>query len=321
MLTNKCNLRCKHCFANGGESNLELSTDKWHHIMQTLSNIGVRKVSLLGGEPTLRKDFFDLLDFSLGLFKQVSIQTNGQSIDKGLIDQLASFDKAVVHVSIEDYSREFNDYIRGKGTYDKALKFLIDLDNPKWVRTTIFKQNDPLRTAMLAEELGASWAGVRFIDEGRGKFLSSIAPDKKKMTDTYLQIREFNNAPKYNDLTALVYDSPYYLFNEDLYSRYKKTFKKRGTVCPAGYKLTVSHTGKISPCQMMMDRPFADAVTSDDYTILRGIQDFLNEVNSLPLAPECESCPFKDLCNGGCKYYALKQGYRGDPVCPLRGLK
>ncbi len=77
FLTNNCNLRCKHCFVNGGESKIEMKTSDWTHAMQNLSNMGVKKVSLLGGEPLMRKDFFDLLDFALRCFDSVAIQSNG----------------------------------------------------------------------------------------------------------------------------------------------------------------------------------------------------------------------------------------------------
>ncbi len=198
----------------------------------------------------------------------------------------------------------------------------MDLENEKWIRSTIYQKNNPLKTAMLANELGANYLGVRFIDEGRGSELSAMAPTQNKMRETYTALREYSmDIERSSNRQAMVYDSPYYLFNENLYNKYNHIFKERKTVCPAGHKIVVSHKGVVSPCQMMMDIEFGNIVKDDNYTIYKGIESFFADFDAMPIDEGCKECPFVEMCYGGCKYYAHKNKVRGDPVCPLKGVK
>ena len=62
--TYKCNLQCKHCYENAGNSRLpELSTDEAKQVIDVLSRlagVGLPALSFSGGEPLARKDFFEL---------------------------------------------------------------------------------------------------------------------------------------------------------------------------------------------------------------------------------------------------------------------
>ncbi|XPV83522.1 MAG: radical SAM protein [Halarcobacter sp.] len=125
--TKACNLRCKHCLrADFPEGDLDLKMMRdFMYDMQILE--GSRFHTLTGGEPTLHKNFDELLEIFDYMEHRLSIVTNAQ-LTKG-IESIIKNKKLVnlVNISFDSPIEEENDKIRGKGTFEKALESLKDL--------------------------------------------------------------------------------------------------------------------------------------------------------------------------------------------------
>lgn len=80
FITRKCNLRCKYC--NIPKSNVEdMELDKWLKAFKIINDIGIKKVNILGGEPTIYKDIVEIVKYILNDTKmECSLITN--SMDK-----------------------------------------------------------------------------------------------------------------------------------------------------------------------------------------------------------------------------------------------
>ena len=77
-LTLKCNMRCIHCGSAAGSIRKdEMSKDEWIQVCRDASDIGCKLVTFLGGEPFLRKDWFEIAQNIKDLGMNVSIITNG----------------------------------------------------------------------------------------------------------------------------------------------------------------------------------------------------------------------------------------------------
>ena len=63
-LTFRCQNRCIHCYAGGPHETPELNTEQWKKVIDRLHEIGVFILTFTGGEPTLREDLPDLLDYA-----------------------------------------------------------------------------------------------------------------------------------------------------------------------------------------------------------------------------------------------------------------
>src|SRR5210317_1475690 len=110
-VTDRCNLRCQYCMPAHGIDIVDrkelLSFKEMYRIVRVLSELGVRKVRLTGGEPFVRKDFINLLE-SLSFNKnieEINITTNGALISK-YIDQLESMNIKTINLSIDSLQRE-----------------------------------------------------------------------------------------------------------------------------------------------------------------------------------------------------------------------
>jgi len=112
-ITDRCNLRCKHCyhFQEKEQTGDKADFDEWKKRFKQLYKSGIRVIMLMGGEPLLRPDVVKLAD---SIFPFVEMITNGTvSLPK-------NYDHRIF-VSI-DGGRETNDSIRGEGTFDKVVE-------------------------------------------------------------------------------------------------------------------------------------------------------------------------------------------------------
>ena len=78
-------------------------------------------VNIGGGEPTIRSDFWELVDYATSHHVGVKFSTNGSRITAEVADRLAASDYVDVQISLDGASREVNDAVRGTGSYDTAL--------------------------------------------------------------------------------------------------------------------------------------------------------------------------------------------------------
>lgn len=149
--TKRCNLRCKHCFANAGEGNYqdELTTaeikDELRKIAETYKAENI-SFSVSGGEPLMREDLFEVMEYAKELGYKWGLATNGTLIDENAIEQMKKSGLSGITISL-DGIRETHDSFRGvRGSFDHALgsvHLLCRADFLKTIQiTTVFnKQN------------------------------------------------------------------------------------------------------------------------------------------------------------------------------------
>src|SRR6516165_5227961 len=127
-LTYACNLQCVHCLsASGRRDPRELSTRECMRVVDELERMQVFYVNIGGGEPTLRPDFWELLDYSVVHRVGVKFSTNGVRLDKGTAGRLAGTDYVDVQISIDGATAEVNDAVRGTGSFAMARRAMDNL--------------------------------------------------------------------------------------------------------------------------------------------------------------------------------------------------
>src|SRR5206468_3402996 len=92
-LTYACNLSCVHCLSSSGRRDpRELSTEECLAVIDELERMQVFYVNIGGGEPTVRKDFWQLLDYAADHHVGVKFSTNGIAITPEVAERLARND-------------------------------------------------------------------------------------------------------------------------------------------------------------------------------------------------------------------------------------
>jgi mycofactocin biosynthetic radical S-adenosylmethionine protein MftC len=127
-LTYACNLACVHCLSSSGRRDpRELTTAECFEVIDTLERMQVFYVNVGGGEPTVRADFFDLLDYASAHHVGVKFSTNGVRIGPAVAERLAGDDYVDVQISLDGATAEVNDAVRGDGSYATALRAMENL--------------------------------------------------------------------------------------------------------------------------------------------------------------------------------------------------
>ena len=122
ILTN-CNLKCLHCYINPeqhGENILPIATiDAWMEAFARKSDKA--NIIFLGGEPTLHKDLWLAIKKAKGLgYNSITVDTNGYLFNN-ILSKVNPNELDYFSFSLDGATRQTNDMLRGKGSYDKCI--------------------------------------------------------------------------------------------------------------------------------------------------------------------------------------------------------
>src|SRR3989338_10114994 len=147
-ITAACNLRCRHCRRlDEVDKPLpgEMTTEQGKRFLDDVSRIAHPIIVFSGGEPTMRRDLFDLVDYASRLGMQTALATNGTGIDRTMAKRIADSPIKRVSISFDGTDSETHDSFRGqKGAFRAALrgwKYLQKIKISLQVNTTISKHN------------------------------------------------------------------------------------------------------------------------------------------------------------------------------------
>lgn len=122
--TQRCNLRCAHCHAHGGARSAdgELTTAEARELIRQVAQSGVRTFVFSGGEPLLRRDLFDLLEFARSVGLRLFLATNGLLVDEDAARRLRELQVGVV-IGLDAMEPAIHDEIRGlPGAWEGATR-------------------------------------------------------------------------------------------------------------------------------------------------------------------------------------------------------
>lgn len=182
-VTNRCNLKCIHCYKTAGNPlPEELSTKEWVSVIDELSKLGVLTLAITGGEPLLREDIAEILKHAAKNVVGVTVFTNGTVITEEMVDVLKGVTPEKIMISLDGASKTTHERIRGKNTFDRTVRSIALLtENGLKVRsnTVVYTENigelDDLIKLLL--DLGVSeMIFDRFMDAGRGKENEELIP-------------------------------------------------------------------------------------------------------------------------------------------------
>ncbi len=140
-LTDRCNLRCRHCFYFRNErDSRELPADEFLAGLETLRDRhNIRSMEWCGGEPLVRREVFEA---GAALFQHNMLYTNGTF-------GIPSMSNVTTCVSL-DGPAELHDYVRGKGCFEKVAQHLEKVRNQTVViLCTLNKTNAPHLAGLL----------------------------------------------------------------------------------------------------------------------------------------------------------------------------
>lgn len=304
-ITEKCNLNCKHCGANGVCSSFnnnideELTTSEYYSVIRQSSELGCKHIIIAGGEPFLRNDIWDIIEYASDYGISCAILSNGSLIDEQVAKRLGRINNiSYIRLSVDYATDEKMDAFRGmKGLKTKvfeSVRLLRSCDVKTGVGMTIMDDNldDILQLAKLANESGANFfRAVPIMPIGKSK---NIKVDKQFFIESLKQVLYV--AEEFQDLYFSTVILP-----DDL-SEVGQTFL---IGCPGGDRMaSLTSNGSVSRCPL--SGIFYNKDTVRNKPLKNLLQQLYNEkrnyVSTIENNPEnnCFNCGKKDICHGGC---------------------
>jgi len=327
-LTERCNLRCTHCYQNDKKT-VELTTAEIRatigEISRTLTswkesyNLKFSpSVNITGGEPFLRTDLFDILDEFHTIGFDVYVLTNGILIDKEKATRLLKAGVKGVQISIEG-PEAVHDSIRGANSFTasfKGVKHLLDAGLQVTLNTTLSKLNADyfMDTIKIASDRGVQRLGFsRLVPSGRGSDLI------REMLKTEAVMSLYDNIfmpGSYNGMEIVTGDPVASQF------RNKHVDTDLGNIalggCAAGISgMTIMPDGTMLPCRRM-PIPLGN-IKRDSFREVWAVSDILNDLRDRSkYKGKCGSCNKWANCRG-CRaiaYACSKANGREDHLAP-----
>jgi mycofactocin radical SAM maturase len=316
-LTYACNLACVHCLSSSGRRDpRELSTDECRAVIDELEAMQVFYVNIGGGEPTVRRDFWELLDYATAHHVGVKFSTNGSRITPQIAERLAGNDYVDVQVSLDGATPAVNDRVRGAGSYETALRAMGHLREAGMrnfkISVVVTRENvselDSFKA--IADDHGAQLRITRLRPSGRG------ADVWDELHPTAAQQRELYDWLVAHGEDVLTGDSFFHL------SAYGQALPGLG-MCGAGRVVClIDPIGDVYAC------PFAihDAFLAGNVRVPGGFagvwreSELFGRLRGPQSGGACESCTFYDSCRGGCmaaKFFTGLPLDGPDPECAL----
>jgi [mycofactocin precursor peptide]-tyrosine decarboxylase / 3-amino-5-[(4-hydroxyphenyl)methyl]-4,4-dimethylpyrrolidin-2-one synthase len=316
-LTYACNLACVHCLSSSGRRDpRELTTSECQALIDELQRLQVFYVNIGGGEPTVRSDFWELVEYATTHQVGVKFSTNGSRITDEVAERLATSDYVDVQVSIDGATAEINDAVRGRGSYATALRAMERLATAGFtgfkLSVVITRHNvgqlDQFKA--LADRYWAQLRLTRLRPSGRG------ADVWDQLHPTAAQQREVYDWLVAHGERVLTGDSFFHLsgFGQPLPGL---------NLCGAGRVVClIDPVGDVYACPFAIHDEFLAGNVREPGGFTRVWRDselFL-ELRRPQSGGACASCGLFDKCRGGCmaaKFFTGLPVDGPDPECVL----
>jgi mycofactocin radical SAM maturase len=314
-LTYACNLQCVHCLSSSGQRDeRELSTDEAKKILDELRDLQVFYINIGGGEPMVRRDFFELLEYSVGNGIGVKFSTNGAFIDEEKAQRLAAMDYLDIQISLDGVDAATNDAVRGEGSHAMAIRAMDNLKAANFgqfkISVVVTRHNvsqlDEFKA--LADFYGAQLRITRLRPAGRG------ADTWHELHPTNAQQREIYDWLLKHGENVLTGDSFFHLnaFGEALPGL---------NMCGAGRVVClIDPIGDVYACPFVIHDEFKAGNVRDEggFTKVWKQSDLFLSLREPQSAGACASCGAFDACQGGCmaaKFFTGLPLDGPDPEC------
>ena len=313
-LTYACNLACIHCLSSSGRRDPgELSTDECLTVIDELARMQVFYVNIGGGEPTIRPDFFQIVDHAVASGVGVKFSTNGSRIDAAVAQRIAGSDYIDVQISLDGADAATNDAVRGEGSYNTAIAAMEHLYDAGFgafkISVVMTRHNVSQLDAFeaLAARYGAELRLTRLRPSGRG-------------ADTWDQLH-LSQADQ-RALYAWLVKRPHVLTGDSFFHLSALGESLPGlNLCGAGRIVClIDPVGSVYACPFVLHDEFKAGNVREQggFAHIWHSSDLFTSLREPASPGACASCGSYDSCQGGCmaaKFFTGLPLDGPDPEC------
>ena len=319
-INNECNLNCKHCRVSEKNDNEKLSLKEAKSLLAECWYNGITMLNLSGGEPFLRDDIFEILDYA-EKFEDIVITTNGTLLNKEKCKKLSTYKNIKLSISLDGLEETHDKFRRKKGAFKKVIDILpvLNKNNIKYaIKYTLSKETakDAIELLNLVAKMGANEFNVRrVIVAGNANKDMVLSNDEYKniIRELIRNCRKLNVKFRTGDPLLIPIFSEIWgidIKNDDLSKIYAG--------CQAGDEIIyIDYKGNVGACSYIpkfadniKDKPLDEILKKNKLFI--DLREYKNKLEG-----KCNKCTYKMIC-GGCRASALalkKSLFAEDPLC------
>ena len=282
-----CNQKCLHCYACGQKQAdvAELSTTEWKKIIDRCRRIGIPQLTFTGGEPTIRKDLVELIEYSQWFVTRLN--TNGVLLSKSLCQKLYDANLDSVQITLYSWNEKVHNQLVGADNFNKTvegIKNAIKIGLNVSINTPLCKKNkDYIRTLESLKELGIQYVSCSgLIVTGNAELQASMETQlsEKELYET------LEEATKYcgEEGMEISFTSPGWLPEEQI--------RQLGLAVPTCgaclSNMAISPDGKVVPCQSWLNGDIlGDMIKDRWYSIWNGSKCISKRKYSCKMDQKC----------------------------------
>ncbi|WP_148413322.1 TIGR04347 family pseudo-SAM/SPASM protein [Haloferax sp. KTX1] len=341
--TRRCNLYCEHCYAGADldPAQGELSTAEAKGLIDDLAAYDVPVLLFSGGEPLVREDLVELVDYATDAGIRAVLSTNGTLITEEKARALRDAGLSYAGVSV-DGLEERNDRFRGKeGAFDAAVRGIencLSVGLKTGLRYTITEHNaaDMEDVVDLLYDVGVDRFCFYHLDYGgRGGDIADADLDdeaqRRAVRRLFDMTREYHAEGEEIEtlLVGNYADSAYVVeyardeLDADHADRIHRYLRVNGGD-PTGERVAdVDYRGDVHLTQFwqgyslgnVRDRPFGDIWDDESNPLLAKLRE-----RERHLTGKCATCQYQDVCRGSSRLRSLAatgELFGPDPQCYL----
>lgn len=310
-VTRQCSTRCRLCYVDSGTARPDtLKKEEIFDIVDEMADMGITFVALSGGDPLTRDDLVEILEY-IAEKKHLTpgLSTSLLTLTEELARRLKDLG-ALVQVSLDGSNPAVNDWNRGQGSFEKAMKgveLLSKFGVPFRFAYVINKHNlhDVEEMVELARKVGAlevTFGKVKMAGRAKGQE-SEAYPESEAIASAYFALyrKAFEMAGKKLKVSCK-HNQPLITGLEDRVGELP---------CGAGRTFVqVCYNGDVIPCSLLSD--------IEEFVLGNVRKERLEKIwrtspileffrsTSVEDLEVCRDCPAKYLCGGGCRADAYR---------------
>ena len=302
-LTLRCNERCLHCGSSCGDvPSDEMTTEQWCGILDQLkADLGTDNYMLCitGGEPLLRKDFFEIMGYANKLGFNWGMTSNGTLITEEVAQKLRDCGMKTISISLDDMPETHDAFRRTPGGWERGMqgiKNLIVTGGFQSIQvTTVVTHKNIVELDALYDVLKNididSWRVINMDPIGRAKEHPELLLTKEDYKTLFEYIRNKRIAGE-----PVCYGCSHYLGME-----YEREVRDWYFLCTAGlYTASIMVNGDITACLDIERRPeFVQGNVLKEH--FKDVWENKFEIFRKDLAMEnekCRNCKEAKFCHG-----------------------
>lgn len=326
-ITGKCNLKCPFCYYSQAiNTRPDLPLHEWQTFFIELQGLGVREVTLSGGEIFCRNDLFAVIDSIIAANMRCSLISNGTLGSTATVTSLLEPHRRQrlnsIQISVDGSGPETHDLIRGHGSFvatDRFLRQLLQAELPVAIRVTISRRNccDLKATfAYLLDELQIPAVSTNYACQlgsavENAETIDLTGAERQQTMQELRHLAEKVWPGRINAQAGPLYESRQFE-NMELQQQHTPAYNGHLTACGCfRAKLAVHHDGIITPCNMLGDIELGRINHHSikkiwlEHPILKKLASRTGF--SLKNVPGCKNCEYVEICNGGCPATVISQ--------------